>query len=140
MRGVNGLKRPVLIIAVQHLAAGLGHKDEVLNADAEFTGQVDARLNGKIMQGLATGRVGAADIALLVVGLADEMAQPVVEVFAVAGRRDQAAGGSVKVAGNRTPGLISASAASLARRTRSCTAACFSVGCPQNQVRVISLQ
>ena len=88
----------MLVIVVQHLAAGLGHKDEILNADAEFTGQVDARLNGKDHAGLGNGRVGAAYIALFVVGLADEMAQPVVEVFTIAGRRDQAAGGSVKVA------------------------------------------
>ena len=39
MRGVIGYNRPVLVIAVQYLAAGLGHKDEVLNADAEFTGR-----------------------------------------------------------------------------------------------------
>lgn len=72
---------PMFIVVVQHLAAALGHKDEILDTDAELTGQVDARLNRENHAGLGNGGVGAAHVALLVVGLADEMAQPVVEVF-----------------------------------------------------------
>lgn len=43
------------------------------------------------------GCVGAADIALFVLGAADEVAEPVGEVSAVAGLRDEVAGGFVQL-------------------------------------------
>ena len=128
----------MLIVPVQHLAAGLGQQDEVLHADAELAGQVDARLNRKDHAGSGYGGVRAADVALLVVGLADEMPQTVVEIRTVARFRNQVARGGVQLKSAGNP--MSASAASFARRSRSCMAACFSVGWPQNQVRVMSLQ
>ena len=87
----------MLIVPVQHLAAGLGHQDEVLHADAELAGQVDARLNRKDHTGSGYGGVRAADVALLVVGLADEMPQTVVEIRAVARFRNQVARGGVQL-------------------------------------------
>ena len=87
----------MLIVPVQHLAAGLGHQDEVLHADAELAGQVDTRLNRKDHAGSGYGGVRAADVALLVVGLADEMPQTVVEIRAVARFRNQVARGGIQL-------------------------------------------
>ena len=91
-------QRPVFVHLVEHLAAGLRDQHQVLHPHAELPGQVDPRLDGKDHPRLGHGSVGAAHVALLVVGAADEVPQPVGEVRPVPGLRDQVPGGFVQVA------------------------------------------
>ena len=88
----------MLIVVVQHFAAGLGDKDQVLHTHAELSRQVNTRLDGEDHAWAHLGPVGTADIALLVVGLADEVAQTMVEILAVTGLGDEVTGGGVQVA------------------------------------------
>ena len=85
-------------VLVQHLAALLGDEDEVLDADAELAGQIDARLNGKAHPRGDDVLIDGGHIPGLVVLQADEVAQPVVEVGAVAPGGDDIPGGGVAFA------------------------------------------
>ena len=54
-------------IGVEHFDALLAHKDQVLDAHAGASGQIDPRLDGKRHTGFHHGRVGKRDIARLMI-------------------------------------------------------------------------
>lgn len=84
--------------AVEDLAAVLCHQDQVLDAHAVFTGEVDARLDRKRHTGLHNVLVDKGHVAGLVVLHADGMAESVGEVSAVSGGLDHVSRGAVDVA------------------------------------------
>ena len=64
--------------------AVLGYQYQVLDADAVFSFQVDARLDGEDHAGLSHIFVDRAYVAVFVIFLSDEVAQTDLPVFAVA--------------------------------------------------------
>ena len=87
--------REVFAVVVEDLAAVGGHDDQVLHANADVSGQVDAGLDGEDLP-LADGLVVCGgDVARLVVDEADLVAKAMREVIAPAGVLDDLACGEV---------------------------------------------
>lgn len=105
-------------VGVEDLDAGLGNQGQVFDADAGSAGEVDTRLDGERHARLYDLLVDERDVARLVVLQADRVSQTVCKVLPIACLLNYVARGAVQVA-QRTPGAMSALAASLARRTMS---------------------
>ena len=89
---------PVLIHMVQNLAAVSGDDDQILHADAEFAGQIDAGLYGEDHAFSGHVLAGRAYIAGIVVLQADHMAKAVGKEGTVPSGGDMFSGNPVDLA------------------------------------------
>ena len=80
---------------IKDFTAVIGDDNEIFNADAEAVRQVYTGFDGKDHAGHGLVFVGGTDIALLVVGLADEVAEAVIEFFFVAIFGQEISGGCI---------------------------------------------
>ena len=74
---------------IQNLAAVLGDEYKIFDTNAGVAGDIDAGFNGEDHAGRCKGLVYGRDIAELMLGKADEMAEAVIEIRAETGFGDQ---------------------------------------------------